>query len=99
MRACTALQPRDVAHTLNNPAVVYEIQGKYSEAAGLYKRALAIREMAEPLEMGTLSIEKPRSTLQPGGLGPLGQTKTPTCSSFVLRSFGASIGATRLDFG
>ena len=36
----------DVAHTLNNLALVYWTQGKYSEAEGLYKRALAILEKA-----------------------------------------------------
>ena len=34
----------DVAQTLNNIALVYSTQGKYSEAEELYKRALAIRE-------------------------------------------------------
>ena len=35
-----------VGQTLNNLAIVYRRQGKYSEAEGLYKRALAIREKA-----------------------------------------------------
>src|SRR5262249_23609891 len=34
------------AVALNNLAIVYRAQGKYSEAEGLYKRALAIREKA-----------------------------------------------------
>src|SRR5262249_6356473 len=33
-----------VGQTLNNLAIVYRRQGKYSEAEGLYKRALAINE-------------------------------------------------------
>ena len=36
----------DVAQTLNNLAIVYQAQGKYREAEGLFKRALAIREKA-----------------------------------------------------
>jgi ribosomal protein S7 len=35
-----------VGHTLNKLANVYLAQGKYSEAEGIYKRALAIREKA-----------------------------------------------------
>jgi CHAT domain-containing protein len=35
-----------VAHTLNNLAGVYEAQGKYADAEGLYRRALAIKEKA-----------------------------------------------------
>src|SRR5262249_53289477 len=35
-----------VGQTLNNLAIVYRRQGKYSEAEGLYKRALAINEQA-----------------------------------------------------
>ena len=35
-----------MAQTLNNLAIVYRDQGKYSEAEGLYKRALVIREKA-----------------------------------------------------
>jgi tetratricopeptide (TPR) repeat protein len=35
-----------VGQTLNNLALVYEAQAKYTEAEGLYKRALAIREKA-----------------------------------------------------
>jgi tetratricopeptide (TPR) repeat protein len=34
------------AVALNNLAIVYEAQGKYGEAEGLHKRALAIREQA-----------------------------------------------------
>jgi tetratricopeptide (TPR) repeat protein len=41
-----ALGARDVAQTLNNQAIVYGVQGKYSEAEGLFKRALVIREKA-----------------------------------------------------
>jgi tetratricopeptide (TPR) repeat protein len=36
-----------VAKTLNDLAIVYRAQGKYGEAEGLYKRALAIRERAQ----------------------------------------------------
>jgi Tfp pilus assembly protein PilF len=36
-----------VATTLHNLAHVYELQGKYGEAEGLYKRALAITEKAK----------------------------------------------------
>ena len=36
----------DVAATLNNLAVVYTAQGRYADAEGLYKRALAIKEKA-----------------------------------------------------
>jgi tetratricopeptide (TPR) repeat protein len=36
----------DVGQTLNNLALVYLDQGKYSEAEELFKRALAIRETA-----------------------------------------------------
>ena len=36
----------DVGQTLNNLALVYRAQGKYTEAEGLFKRALAIREKA-----------------------------------------------------
>src|SRR5262249_40308520 len=36
----------DVGQTLHNLAYLYWRQGKYSEAEGLYKRALAIREKA-----------------------------------------------------
>jgi tetratricopeptide (TPR) repeat protein len=36
----------DVGQTLNNLALIYRAQGKYSEAEGLFKRALAIRETA-----------------------------------------------------
>jgi Tetratricopeptide repeat len=35
-----------VGQSLNNLANVYWMQGKYSEAEGLYKRALVIREKA-----------------------------------------------------
>ena len=35
-----------MGQTLNNLANVYRAQGKYSEAEGLFKRALAIREKA-----------------------------------------------------
>jgi tetratricopeptide (TPR) repeat protein len=35
-----------VAWTLNNLALVYRDQGKYTEAAGLFERALTIREKA-----------------------------------------------------
>jgi tetratricopeptide (TPR) repeat protein len=35
-----------VSQILNNLALVYERQGKYGEAEGLYQRALAIREKA-----------------------------------------------------
>ena len=35
-----------VGETLNNLACVYRAQAKYTEAEGLYKRALAIREKA-----------------------------------------------------
>src|SRR5271166_915342 len=44
---------------LNNLAVVYKSQGRYAEAEGLYKRALAIREKAlgasHPNVAGTLN--------------------------------------------
>jgi CHAT domain-containing protein/Tfp pilus assembly protein PilF len=36
----------DVAEILNNLAAVYGFQGRYGEAEGLYRRALAIREKA-----------------------------------------------------
>ena len=36
----------DVAHTLNNLALVYTAQGKYAQRRRLYQRALAIREKA-----------------------------------------------------
>ena len=36
----------DVGQTLNNLALVYGAQRKYGEAAGLFERALAIREKA-----------------------------------------------------
>ena len=35
-----------MGETLNNLARVYQAQGKYREAEGLYKRALAIKEQA-----------------------------------------------------
>ena len=44
-RRRSARQHPEVAKTLNNLAVVYR-QGKYADAEGLYKRALAIKEKA-----------------------------------------------------
>ena len=35
-----------VGESFNNLALVYRAQGKYEEAEGLFKRALAIREKA-----------------------------------------------------
>ena len=36
----------DVAHTVNNLALVYLDKGKYGEAKGLFERALAIRGLS-----------------------------------------------------
>ena len=61
----------DVGQTLNNLAIVYRAQGKYTEAEGLYKRALAIREKpsvqttptwARPSPTWPTSIESRAST-------------------------------------
>jgi tetratricopeptide (TPR) repeat protein len=36
----------DVGTSLNNLALLYEVQGRYAEAESLYKRSLGIREKA-----------------------------------------------------
>lgn len=48
------------ASALTNLAIVYQSQGKYAEAEGLYKRALAIREKA--LGSAILMWLKPSTT-------------------------------------
>jgi tetratricopeptide (TPR) repeat protein len=62
--AYAAVQPLanhpNVADTFNNLANVYQFQGKYAEAEGLLKRALAIYEQA--LGANHLTVTWPRSS-------------------------------------
>ena len=42
----------EVANSVNNFAALYDSQGRYDDAEPLYKRALAIREIAMPATTG-----------------------------------------------
>ena len=52
VKEAEAFGPHDprLATSLNNLALLYQVQGKYAEAEPLYKRSLAIREKALGLE-------------------------------------------------
>ena len=58
-----------MARDLNNLALVYGDQGKYSEAEGLFKRALVIREQA----LGTSHPDVGQTLNNLGSLSSAGQ--------------------------